>query len=86
MKEQPTEELLAMVDTLLRNPTKKSIAEAGKIQGIVEAKRKDELADVMEEIKAKQNQIKKLVGDIHDHRVLDSVLCILNGTHEVAVI
>lgn len=85
MKEQPMEELLAMVDTLLKNHTKKNIAEAGKIQGIIEAKRKDEMADVLEEIKAKQNEIKKLVGDIHDHRILDSVLCILLGTHEVAV-
>jgi hypothetical protein len=51
----------------------------------IEAKRKDDMAEVLEEIKAKQNEIKKLVGDIHDHRVLDSVLCILHGTHEVAV-
>jgi hypothetical protein len=86
MKEQPMEELLAMVDTLLKNHTKKNIAEAGKIQSIIEAKRKDEMADVMEEIKAKQNEIKKLVGETHDHRVLDSILCILHGTHEVAVI
>ena len=85
MKEQPMEELLSMVDTLLKNHTKKNIAEAGKIQGIIEAKRKDDMAEVLEEIKAKQNEIKKLVGDIHDHRVLDSVLCILLGTHEVAV-
>jgi hypothetical protein len=85
MKEQPMEELLSMVDTLLKNHTKKNIAESGKIQGIIEAKRKDDMAEVLEEIKAKQNEIKKLVGDIHDHRVLDSVLCILLGTHEVAV-
>jgi hypothetical protein len=85
MKEQPMEELQAMVDALLKNHTKKNIAEAGKIQGIIEAKRKDDMAEVLEEIKAKQNEIKKLVGDVHDHRVLDSVLCILLGTHEVAV-
>ena len=86
MKEQPMEELQAMVDTLLKNHTKKNIAEAGKIQAVIEAKRKDELAEVMEDIKAKQNEIKKLVGDTHDMRVLDSVLCILLGTHEVAVV
>jgi hypothetical protein len=85
MKAQPMEELLAMVETLAKNHTKKNLAEASKIQGVIDAKRKDALADVMEEIKAKQNEIKKLVGDIHDHRVLDSVLCILLGTHEVAV-
>jgi hypothetical protein len=85
MKEKPMEELLEMVATLTKNHTKKNLAEAGKIQGVIEAKRKDEMADVLEEIKAKQNEIKKLVGDIHDHRVLDSILCILHGTHEVAV-
>jgi hypothetical protein len=85
MKEKPMEELLEMVATLTKNHTKKNLAEAGKIQGVIEAKRKDDMAEVMEEIKAKQLEIKKLVGDIHDHRVLDSILCILHGTHEVAV-
>jgi hypothetical protein len=79
MKEKPTEELLAMVDTLLKNHTKKNIAEAGKIQGIIEAKRKDEMAEVMEEIKAKQTEIKKLINDTHDYRVLDAILDILNS-------
>jgi hypothetical protein len=78
MKEQPMEELLAMVDTLLKNHTKKNIAEAGKIQSVIEAKRKDEMAEVMEEIKAKQNEIKKLINDTHDHRKLDAILAILN--------
>ena len=78
MKEQPMEELQAMVDALLKNHTKKNIAEAGKIQGIIEAKRKDDMAEVLEEIKAKQNEIKKLVGDTHDHRKLDAILAILN--------
>lgn len=84
MKEQPMEELLAMVDTLLKNHTKKNIAEAGKIQSIIEAKRKDELADVMEEIKAKQKAIRDLVNECHDHRILDGLLCVLLGSHEVA--
>ena len=84
MKEQPMEELQAMVDTLLKNHTKKNIAEAGKIQTIIEAKRKDELADVMEEIKAKQKAIRDLVNECHDHRILDGLLCVLLGSHEVA--
>jgi hypothetical protein len=78
MKEQPMEELQAMVDTLLKNHTKKNIAEAGKVQAIIEAKRKDELADVLEDIKAKQNEIKKLVGNENDFRKLDAILAILN--------
>jgi hypothetical protein len=79
MKEKPTEELLAMVDTLLKNHTKKNIAEAGKIQGVIEAKRKDEMAEVMEEIKAKQNEIKKAVGDIYDKRVLAEIMEIIES-------
>jgi hypothetical protein len=79
MKEKPMEELLEMVATLTKNHTKKNLAEAGKIQGVIEAKRKDELADVMEEIKAKQNEIKKAIGDIHDHTVLDAILEIIDS-------
>jgi hypothetical protein len=79
MKEKPTEELLAMVDTLLKNHTKKNIAEAGKIQGVIEAKRKDELADVMEEIKELQNVIKKAVNDINDKRVLNRLIAIIEN-------
>jgi hypothetical protein len=89
MKEQPMEELQAMVDTLLKNHTKKNIAEAGKIQTIIEAKRKDDLAGVMEEIKAKQNEIKKLVGDTHDMRVLneiyDFLTCPTTGLEDAVV-
>jgi hypothetical protein len=81
-----TEDLVDEVNMLLKAPSKKTIAQSGKIQAIIEKRRKEELSEVMEEIKAKQNEIKKLVGDVHDHRVLDSVLCILLGTHEVAVI
>jgi hypothetical protein len=79
MKEQPMEELLAMVDTLLKNHTKKNIAEAGKIQTIIEAKRKDEMAEVMEEIKEQQNAIKKAVGDIYDKRVLAEIMEIIES-------
>ena len=79
MKEKPTEELLAMVDTLLKNHTKKNIAEAGKIQGVIEAKRKDEMAEVMEEIKEQQNAIKKAVGDIYDKRVLAEIMEIIES-------
>jgi hypothetical protein len=79
MKEQPMEELLAMVDTLLKNHTKKNIAEAGKIQTIIEAKRKDEMAEVMEEIKEQQNAIKKAVGDIYDKRVLAEIMDIIES-------
>ena len=86
LKAKPVEELLAMVETLTKNHTAKNLAEAQKVQKVIEAKRKEDLKEVMEDIKAKQNEIKKLVGDVTDHRVLDSVLCILLGTHEVAVI
>lgn len=79
MKEQPMEELLAMVDTLLKNHTKKNIAEAGKIQSVIEAKRKDEMAEVMEEIKEQQNAIKKAVGDIYDKRVLAEIMEIIES-------
>jgi hypothetical protein len=78
MKEKPMEELLEMVATLTKNHTKKNLAEAGKIQGVIEAKRKDGMAEVMEEIKAKQNEIKKLVGDTTDYRKLNAILAILN--------
>lgn len=79
LKAKPMEELQAMVDTLLKTHTKKNINEAGKLQGIIEAKRKDDLKEVMEEIKEKQNEIKKAVGDITDHRVLDAILDIINS-------
>jgi hypothetical protein len=85
LKAQPMEELLAMVETLTQNHTAKNLAEAQKVQKVIEAKRKEDLKDVLDDIKAKQNEIKKLVGDVNDMRVLDSVLCILLGTHEVAV-
>jgi len=78
MKEQPMEELLAMVESLTKNHTAKNLAEAQKVQKVIEAKRKDGMKEVMEEIKAKQNEIKKLVGDTHDHRKLDAILAILN--------
>jgi hypothetical protein len=79
MKEKPMEELLDQVNLLLKNPTKKNIAEAGKIQGVVEAKRKDGMAEVLEEIKAKQNAIKKAIGDINDYRVLNAILEIIDS-------
>jgi hypothetical protein len=84
LKAQPMEELLAMVETLTKNHTTKNLAEATKVQKVIDAKRKEDLAEVMEEIKAKQKAIRDLVGDCHDHRVLDSLLCVLLGTHEVA--
>jgi transcriptional regulator of NAD metabolism len=73
-----TEELVDEVNMLLKAPSKKTIAQSGKIQAIIDARRKEDLKEVMEDIKAKQNEIKKLVGDVHDHRKLDAILAILN--------
>jgi hypothetical protein len=78
LKAQPMEELLAMVETLTKNHTAKNLAEAQKIQKVIEAKRKDEMKDVLEEIKAIQNEIKKAVGDCSDMRKLNALLAILN--------
>lgn len=78
LKAKPVEELLAMVTELTKNHTAKNLADATKIQKVIDAKRKEDLKEVLEDIKAKQNEIKKLVGDIHDHRKLDAILAILN--------
>jgi flagellar motility protein MotE (MotC chaperone) len=82
MKEQPMEELLSMVDTLLKNHTKKNIAEAGKIQGIIEAKRKDDLADVLEEIKDLQKEAKDLINNCNNKDRLNHIIQLLSGQFE----
>jgi len=79
MKAQPMEELLAMVETLAKTHTKKNLAEASKIQGVIDAKRKDALAGVMDEIKDQQNAIKKAVGNIYDKRVLAELMAIIDS-------
>jgi hypothetical protein len=79
LKAKPTEELLAMVTELTKNHTAKNLAEATKIQKVIDDKRKEGMKEVLEDIKAKQNAIKKAVGDIHDFRVLDAILEIIDS-------
>ena len=78
LKAQPMEELLAMVETLTQNHTAKNLAEAQKVQKVIEAKRKEDLKDVLDSIKELQNEIKKAVGNCHDERKLNAILAILN--------
>ena len=78
LKAQPMEELLAMVETLTQNHTAKNLAEAQKVQKVIEAKRKEDLKDVLDGIKELQVEIKKAVGDCHDERKLNAILEILN--------
>jgi hypothetical protein len=78
LKAQPMEELLAMVETLTQNHTAKNLAEAQKVQKVIEAKRKEDLKDVLDGIKELQNEIKKAVGNCHDERKLNGILAILN--------
>ena len=78
LKAQPMEELLAMVETLTQNHTAKNLAEAQKVQKVIEAKRKEDLKDVLDSIKELQNEIKKAVGNCHDERKLNGILAILN--------
>lgn len=85
LKAKPMDELLAEVQMLTANPTTVNLAKAGKVQKAVESKRKDALADRMDGIKAKQDEIKKLVKDCFDEEALEHCLEILASNVEVAV-
>ena len=85
LKAKPMEDLLAEVQMLSAKPTLENLDKARKIQKAVESKRKDLLADRMDGIKAKQKEVKDLVGDCMDESKLDMVLDILMDNVDVAI-
>jgi hypothetical protein len=85
LKAKPMDELLAEVQMLTANATLDNLNKASKIQKAVESKRKDQLADRMEGIKAKQKEVKDLAGKCLDEEALEHCLEILAGNVDVAV-
>jgi hypothetical protein len=85
LKAKPMDELLAEVQMLSAKPTLENLDKARKIQKAVESKRKDLLADRMDGIKAKQKEVKDLVGNCMDESKLDMVLDILMDNVDVAI-
>jgi hypothetical protein len=85
LKAKPMDELLAEVQMLSAKPTLENLDKARKVQKAVESKRKDLLADRMDGIKAKQKEVKDLVGDCMDESKLDMVLDILMDNVDVAI-
>ena len=85
LKAKPMEELLAEVQMLSAKPTLENLDKARKVQKAVESKRKDLMADRMDGIKAKQKEVKDLIGNCMDESKLDMVLDILMDNVDVAV-
>jgi hypothetical protein len=85
LKAKPMEDLIAEVQMLSANATLANLDKARKIQKAVESKRKDLLADRMDGIKAKQKEVKDLIGNCMDESKLDMVLDILMDRVDVAV-
>lgn len=85
LKAKPMDELLAEVQMLSAKPTLENLDKARKVQKAVESKRKDLMADRMDGIKAKQKEVKDLIGNCMDESKLDMVLDILMDNVEVSV-
>ena len=85
LKAKPMEDLIAEVQMLSASPTLDNLKKASKVQKAVESKRKDLLADRLDGIKAKQKEVKDLIGNCMDESKLDMVLDILMDRVDVAV-
>jgi hypothetical protein len=85
LKAKPIEDLIAEVQMLSASPTLDNLKKASKVQKAVESKRKDLLADRLDGIKAKQKEVKDLIGNCMDESKLDMVLDILMDRVDVAV-
>jgi len=85
LKAKPMEDLIAEVQMLSASPTLDNLKKASKVQKAVESKRKDLLADRLDGIKAKQKEVKDLIGNCMDESKLDMVLDILLDNVDVAV-